>query len=720
MTETNRLCILFSLLFASFGSFGQTEIDHWETAVYADDVWSFRLGTSAPPQDWMMPDFDDSSWLSGQGGIGYGDGDDNTEIEPVHSVFLRIDFELIDTSKISMAIFHADYDDAFVAYLNGVEIGRGNIGDPTDILEYNESPPIDQEAVLYTGGLPEAFPLYPYTFDQLVQEGQNTLAIQVNNFLITSSDLSSNFFFSLGITDSSFDYGPTPEWFFEPFLATELPLIQILTNGQEILNDPRIVAQMKIIDNGEGELNYIDNHPTDYNGQVAIEIRGESSQFFEKKNYAFETQTAEGENNNVSLLGMPAENDWILHGPYSDKSLIRNALTFEMGNDVMEYASRTRFCELIINDDYRGVYLLMEKIKQDDARVDIAKLLPEDTEGDELTGGYILEIDRDNPEIEDDGFYSSFPLYAFYTFHDPGFDQLVPDQKAYIQEWIYDFELAMYLSSYESTYQNYLDIESFIDYFLINELTKQIDAFKLSFYMYKEKDSNGGKLHMGPIWDFNLGYSNFDFACDPNPEGWIYPCTAWPFWVEKLMTIEAVQDQMYCRWQQLREDKLETSFLMSRIDSLVTTIGPAADRNFERYDVLGNYVWPNLFISETYDEEVEYMRDWLVQRLFWMDQNMFGSADANCGEILSSDPDQTNTPLRIYPNPFTDKVTFSFNDHSNTDGEILLYSITGEVVLRFSPSVGQSNGFSQLSSGIYFYEYRIDNHPIQQGKLVKQ
>ncbi len=619
-----------------------------------------------------------------------------------------------------MAVFHADYDDAFVAYLNGTEIGRGNIGDSTAILQYNESPPTDHEAVLYSGGLPYDYPLYPPTFDHLVQEGQNTLAIQVNNFLITSSDLSGNFFFSLGITDSSFDYGPTPEWFFEPFLATELPLIQILTNGQDILNDPRIVAQMKIIDNGAGELNYVDNHPTDYNGQIAIEIRGESSQFFEKKNYAFETQTEDGENNNVSLLGMPAENDWILHGPYSDKSLIRNALSFEMGNDIMEYASRTRFCELIINDDYRGVYLLMEKIKQDDSRVDIATLLPEDTEGDELTGGYIIEIDRDNLDLEEDGWYSSFPLYPFYTYHDPGYDQLMPEQKAYIQEWIYNFELAMNLSSYESTYQNYLDVESFIDYFLINELTKHIDAFKLSFYMYKQKDSDGGKLHMGPVWDFNLGYSNFDFACDPDPEGWIYPCTAWPFWVDKLIGIEAVQDQMFCRWQQLREDKLETEFLMSRIDSLVDYIGPAANRNFNRFDVLGNYVWPNVFIGETYDEEVNYLRDWLDQRLFWMDQNMFGSTSANCSEILSSEEEQFNTPLKVYPNPFTDKVTFTFNDHANRDGEVVVYSVMGKVVMRFRPKGSQPDGFSQLKSGIYFYQYQVDNQPVQQGKLIKE
>ncbi|MCH2236200.1 MAG: CotH kinase family protein, partial [Crocinitomicaceae bacterium] len=400
------LCFLSLFGFLSLSS--QSDIDHWETVVSADDLWLYRLGTSAPPVNWREPNFDDSEWEQGVGGIGYGDDDDGTVVGPVTSVILRMDFEILDTSNISMAVFHADYDDSFIAFLNGTEIGRGNIGDPNLILGFDESPPIDQEAVLYAGGLPEAYPLYPLFFDNIIQEGQNTLAIQVNNFGITSSDLSSNFFFSLGITDSSQNYEPTPDWFFEPFFSTNLPLIRINTLGQSIVDDPRIVANMKIIDNGIGETNFLDDPPTDYDGQIAIEIRGASSQFFNKKNFGFETQDEFGENNNVSLLDMPAENDWILHGPYSDKSLIRNALTFEIGNDVMNYASRTRFCELMINNQYTGVYLLMEKIKEDENRVDIATLNSDDIEGDDLTGGYIFQIDRDNPDVDGVGWYSSF------------------------------------------------------------------------------------------------------------------------------------------------------------------------------------------------------------------------------------------------------------------------------------------------------------------------
>lgn len=699
---------------------GQGSTDHWETVVNNDDLWSYRLGTSASPTDWMMPDFDDSSWLVGQGGIGYGDGDDNTIIEPTLSLFLRIDFDLIDTAAIALAVLHADYDDAFVAYLNGTEIGRGNIGDPETILGHDESPPIDQEAVLYTGGIPEAYPIYPSTFNELVQEGENTLAIQVNNFLITSSDLSGNFFLSLGITDTSSNYGPTPEWFIEPFLSSDLPLIRIFTSGQEIQNDPRIQAQMQIIDNGPDEVNYITDPATDYDGQISIEIRGESSLAYEKKNYAFETQDQDGENNNVPLLGMPPENDWILYGPYSDKSLIRNALTFEIGRDVMEYASRTAFCELMINEEYRGVYILMEKIKQDDFRVDIAKLLPEDIEGDELTGGYIIEKDRDNPDLNDDGWYSSFAPYPFYTYHDPDYDQLMPAQKNYIQDWFFAFESAMNLTTYAGSYDQFIDVESFVDYFLVTELTKHIDAYKLSFYMYKEKDSNGGKLHMGPLWDFNLGYGNFDFGCEPSPEGWIYSCTSQVFWVSKILDVEAVNDRLFCRWQQLRQNELDTDFLINRIDSLVELIGPAADRNFDRFPVIGEYVWPNSFIGESYQDEVDFLKTWLEQRIFWMDMNMPGDPNADCGEILSQEHEEAKKYLEVYPNPFTEKLTFSFSKNGFNKGEVLLYDLMGNKVAHFR-LIDQSTVFlDHLPAGIYFFHYKVSDLTLQCGKLIKQ
>ena len=196
----------------------------------------------------------------------------------------------------------------------------------------------------------------------------------------------------MGVPLAFFTQAPT-DWFAD---GSNLPLV-FLTTEDSIVDDPRVGARMSIVNNDSG-LNHLTDDPTDYDGPVTIEIRGASSQAFPKKGYSFETVDEYGQNNNVSLLGMPPENDWILHGPYTDKSLIRNALVYELGDRIHRYVSRRRFCELFVNDDYRGVYLLVEKIKRDANRVDLAKLLPSDTLGDELTGGYILKFDKFNGE----------------------------------------------------------------------------------------------------------------------------------------------------------------------------------------------------------------------------------------------------------------------------------------------------------------------------------
>ncbi|MEM9545175.1 MAG: CotH kinase family protein [Bacteroidota bacterium] len=720
MLRYQTILSLFLLLFLPLLVSTQSSIDHWETVVYNNDIWTYQVGSSEPPSDWIQPQFDESNWQTDQGGLGYGDDDDNTIIPTTISLYIRIKFELFDTSRIKMAVLHADYDDAFVAYLNGTEFARGNFEAGGSPPAFDEIPEDDHEASLYRGELPEAFAIYPKAFDQLAKEGENTLAIQIHNYSISSSDLTSNFFLSLGIMDNSMQYDPTPSWFFEPFFATELPLLRINTMNQEIPNEPRIVANLQIVDNGPGLVNFLDDPATGYDGSISIEIRGASSQFFDKKNYGFETQDENGENNNVSLLGIPEENDWILHGPYSDKSLIRNVLTFEIGREMMDYASRTRFCELIINEDYRGIYVLMEKIKRDANRVDISALRPEDIEGDELTGGYIIQIDRDNEEIAADGWYSPYGGNPFYRFHHPDHDQLAPEQKEYIEAWITDFERAMQQPFFASIYDEYIDTKSFIDYFLINELAKHIDAFKLSFYMYKRKDSNGGKLHLGPIWDFNLGYGNFDFGCLPNPEGWIYPCISRAFWLEKIVDITAVKNRMYCRWQQLREQKLNTSRLMDRIDSMYTALSPAVDRNFNQFDILGTYIWPNSFVGDSYEEVVDFLKSWLTARLEWMDDNMFGNPTQDCDALLDVNQDDLKPSLNIFPNPFTSQISFFLSNESTIGLEVSIYDILGTPIVQAGLLPIKSLDLSYLPAGIYFYTLKDKSHILKHGRLIKQ
>ncbi len=180
------------------------------------------------------------------------------------------------------------------------------------------------------------------------------------------------------------------------FTSSNLPIIIINTNGLSIPYDnPRIVAEMGIIYNGQGERNNISDSLNNYSGKISIEIRGASSSGWSKKSYGIETQNDDGSNNNVSLLGMPEENDWILYASYYDRSFLRNVLTFKLANDMGWYASRTRYCELVLNGEYQGIYVLMEKIKRDKNRVDISKLNPDEISGDDVTGGYIIKVDKE-------------------------------------------------------------------------------------------------------------------------------------------------------------------------------------------------------------------------------------------------------------------------------------------------------------------------------------
>ena len=338
MLKTNffKTVIVAVLLLVSFKSVNSQTINHWEMVVAASDTWHYFPGKSEPPANWANTDFNAGSWSSGPGGIGYGDGDDGTTISAVPSVYLRINFNLTDTSNISSAILDVDYDDGFVAYLNGHEIARANIGTVGIKPLYTAYSPVDHEARLYSGGVPGRFMIRAATFRKYIIEGTNVLAVQVHNFNSTSSDLSSNVFLSVGIKVAGFTYRQVPAWFQDPNGSnTNLPIILIDTKGQPILDEPKITSVISVIDNGPGQLNGIFDEPTDYYGKMGIEIRGQSSQMFPKKGYGIELRNEAGADSSVSLLGMPSEADWVLSAPYSDKSMLRNAITYELGRKIV-------------------------------------------------------------------------------------------------------------------------------------------------------------------------------------------------------------------------------------------------------------------------------------------------------------------------------------------------------------------------------------------------
>ena len=709
---------------------------HWETAIFADDNWRYVLPTSEMPSGWNTISFDDNIWNEGPGGFGYSDGDDGTIISTTISVYLRTDFFVTDVTKLSTAILSADYDDGFIAYINGNEIGRSyNLPEPGTFVDFNEVTSYDHEASLYNGGQPESFVIDSIALDTLLTDGDNVLAIQVHNVGINSSDMSSNFFLTFGISDNSMFYSDPPSWFQAPFsfLQSNLPIVIIDTNDEEIVNDPRIIAHMGIINNETG-MNHMGDPFNGYDGQISIEIRGSSSQNFPKKQYALETQDSEGENLNVPILGMPEENDWILHAPYSDKSLLRNYLAYELARDMGNYASRTRFCELVINGDYKGLYIFMEKIKQDNNRVDISKLEPDETSGDNLTGGYIVKIDKWNGETND-GWYSEPLLDDFdglwYQFHYPKPDNIVEEQRDYIMDYITDFETIMSSDTYNDPAEGYyekVNLESFIDVSFLGEISKNVDAYRLSAYMYKDKDSVDGRLTMGPIWDYNLAFGNADYYDGWNPEGWQMDVELGndgfkiPFWWYRIWDDTTYLTAFNQRWQDLRESIFSEDYIMSLIDSATTLIDDAQIRNFQRWPVLDEYVWPNAYVGGSYAYEIEYLKNWINNRLAWMDS-----------ELLLLDIKENDIPSEIsikkpYPNPFNPKTAFVVNLTNKSSIRLDIYNILGKKVKSINKNVfpqgkhtitwNATNAIGgQVESGVYLYELLVNNR-LETGKLL--
>lgn len=302
--------------------------------------------------------------------------------------------------------------------------------------------------------------------------------------------------------------------------TSTMPIVVINTNGVDIPNEPKIPGTMGIIYNGPGNLNSTSDPFNHYNGDIGIEIRGQSSQMFPKKSYSFETRTPQGDNNNVALLGMPKENDWVLYAPYTDKSMLRNAVTFGIGHKMDGYC--TRFVEVIVNTDYKGIYVLMERIKRDKNRVNIEELTPSITTLPGLSGGYIIRVDKMDPDftLGTDGWLSEvYPVYNYanrsvFQYYYPKADEIVPEQRNYIKQFITSVEVALNSNRFKEPgfgYMKYFDLPSFVDFMLLNEISKEVDKYKFSTYFIKENDNQGGKLFAGPAWDFNLGYGNVDY-----------------------------------------------------------------------------------------------------------------------------------------------------------------------------------------------------------------
>ena len=409
----------------------------------------------------------------------------------------------------------------------------------------------------------------------------------------------------------------------------DLPIIFVDTKQKCLDNKvtDKIPATMRVLD---GKTNNVADSAKGTLYDIGIKVRGQSSAMFPKPGYSIEIRDEKGEGKDVSLFGLPPFDDWVLHGPYVDKSMLRNALAYWLFRQAGRYAPRTKHFDLYINGVYRGVYVLVEKIKRGKYRVNISKLKETDIAGDSLTGGYLWAFDKvgtntggggsnNQGGIQAEGFNTSDGLNVI--LHYPKKANIQKEQEEYLKKYLNDLEALFKNGKTGDGFDKYVDLGSAVDYVLHQEITNNGDSYWCSFFLYKPKNKGGkngkefkeGKVTLGPPWDFNLAMSNggmmgmggggnswqieskggmggggmggFGFGGGFGGMGGMGSLKA-PNWLIGLWKRSDYQSEMKKRWAELRSGVWHTKVMDAYLDSMKTYLKSAADRNFKR--------WPNL------------------------------------------------------------------------------------------------------------------------------
>lgn len=520
----------------------------------------------------------------------------------------------------------------------------------------------------------------------------------------------------------SITFGNNPAGYFA-FTSSLLPIVEINTNGNVIQDNAKVMADMKIRFNGLGVRNYMTDSPDAYNGKIGIEYRGNYSLSLPQKPYAFETWDVNGNTIDSSLLGMPAESDWVLLANYNDKSFARNILPFHLFDSMGHYATRTRLADVILNGEYQGIYLLGEKIKRGNERVDVNKLDPIEITGNDLTGGYILKIDYwDNTNSwqlshSPIGF-PGLDIHMVYVYPKP--DEIVIQQQTYIQNFIADYEDALYGSNFAHPnlgYRAFIDVPSFIDYFIVNEVCRNGDGFKKSRFFSKDKDKIDGtvkKLKAGPVWDFDWAEKDMWSGSEDGSQFIYGECDQdvnAPGWYIRLLQDTLFANELRCRYDDLRRSILKESYIDAKIDSVALAVNESQVWHYQTWGHMGSATGtPEVQApSQTYAEEVQRLKDWFHRRLIWLDANMPGTLNG-CSMMGIQDLVNSNK-ITAYPNPFSSIITVEWTQGDLVGAQLAIRDGAGRMIK--TQEITNDSAYDKsltitdlhdLSGGVYFIE----------------
>ncbi|MBR5170909.1 MAG: CotH kinase family protein [Muribaculaceae bacterium] len=435
--------------------------------------------------------------------------------------------------------------------------------------------------------------------------------------------------------------------------STNLPIVWIDVDGVTIQREDYVSARMKIIHNGQGQLNYGDTiaHPgqhIDYEGYIALRYRGNSSySLSDKKPYQFRTLSkpledgVEMDKKKVSILGMGKDNKWAMLAPYSDRSMIRDLLGFEVARPWMEYTPQGRLCEVYLDGIYYGIFVMCEVVSKGKYRLNLDD---PGEEGDALTGGYLMEVGA--PEgpvyvskyrpVDNNGYsYNDSTSFIYFQYQSPDYEDMTPAQIAYIHSAIDEMESLYASSKFRDPvvgYRRLVDVQSFMDYQLTMEVCHNMDAYRLSGKFYKRRDSVDTRFKM-VVWDMNLAFGNCRHNQGYMTNTWVYRLNPYlhkrgdhliPFWWYRMNIDKVYVADRKARWAQWREANLQYDRFMATVDSLaneVTCCGAEA-RNTQAWPRWGTWLWPNYFVANSYEEEITFMKEWITERIAWMDAQL--------------------------------------------------------------------------------------------------
>ena len=394
------------------------------------------------------------------------------------------------------------------------------------------------------------------------------------------------------------------------FESSNLPIIVITTESGVIVKSSKSTARMKVI--AGGKRNKLTDKASDYDGYIGIKLRGESSLSFEQKGFAIELKNDEGKSLDMPLLNMPANDDWALIAAYNDISMMRNPIAYDLWTGMGHWGPRNRMVEVVIDGEYRGVYMLVETIKSSNGRLSIGS--PKNDEGNGITGGYVLRIDAADaddmtftskvPGISKSGFGGMGGFGGFggfggqpvvWTIRSPKKDKITDAQRIYIENYVHETEAAIQGPDFADPvkgYANYIAVSSFVDYLIHTEVSLNADGMKRSTYFFKKRekaDGSGGKLHAGSVWDYNLAFGNSNFNNTGDITTWIHeggetlPTT---FIFKRLMEDPAFVQKVKERYTELRKTVLSLDSIYAYIDSKAALLEEAQKRQYTKYSDL--------------------------------------------------------------------------------------------------------------------------------------